>query len=47
MKTLRIFTMFALSCALLSCGNEKNGDISQLSSPKVGSSANPCVMICD
>lgn len=35
MKTLRIFTMFALSCALLSCGNEKNGDISQLSSPKV------------
>ena len=35
MKTLRIFTMFALSCALLSCGNEKDGDISQLSSPKV------------
>lgn len=35
MKTLRILTMFALSCALLSCGNEKNGDISQLSSPKV------------
>lgn len=35
MKTLRIFTMFALSCALLSCGNEKNGDISQLPSPKV------------
>ena len=27
--------MFALSCALLSCGNEKDGDISQLSSPKV------------
>lgn len=27
--------MFALSCALLSCGNEKNGDISQLPSPKV------------
>lgn len=26
--------MFALSCALLSCGNEKNGDISQLPSPK-------------
>ena len=25
MKTLRIFTMFALSCALLSCGKEKNG----------------------
>ena len=35
MKTLRFFTMFALSCALLSCGNEKDGDISQLSSPKV------------
>ncbi len=37
MKTLRIFTMFALSCALLSCGKEKNGgdDISQLPSPKV------------
>ena len=35
MKTLRILTMFALSCALLSCGNEKDGDISQLSSPKV------------
>lgn len=35
MKTLRIFTMFALSCALLSCGNEKDGDISQLPSPKV------------
>lgn len=35
MKTLRILTMFALSCALLSCGNEKNEDISQLSSPKV------------
>lgn len=35
MKTLRIFTMFALSCALLSCGKEKDGDISQLSSPKV------------
>lgn len=27
--------MFALSCALLSCGKEKDGDISQLSSPKV------------
>lgn len=27
--------MFALSCALLSCGNEKNGDIPQLPSPKV------------
>jgi len=27
--------MFALSCALLSCGNEKDGDISQLPSPKV------------
>lgn len=27
--------MFALSCALLSCGNEKDGDIPQLSSPKV------------
>lgn len=29
--------MFALSCALLSCGKEKNGgdDISQLPSPKV------------
>lgn len=35
MKTLRIFTMFALSCALLSCGNEKDGDIPQLPSPKV------------
>lgn len=35
MKTLRILTMFALSCALLSCGNEKDGDIPQLSSPKV------------
>lgn len=35
MKTLRIFTMFALSCALLSCGNEKDGDVSQLPSPKV------------
>lgn len=35
MKTLRILTMFALSCALLSCGKEKDGDISQLSSPKV------------
>lgn len=27
--------MFALSCALLSCGNEKDGDIPQLPSPKV------------
>lgn len=27
--------MFALSCALLSCGNEKDGDVSQLPSPKV------------
>ena len=35
MKTLRILTMFALSCALLSCGKEKDGDISQLPSPKV------------
>lgn len=35
MKKLRIFTMFALSCALLSCGKEKDGDISQLPSPKV------------
>lgn len=35
MKTLRIFTMFALSCALLSCGNEKDGDVPQLPSPKV------------
>lgn len=35
MKTLRIFTMFALSCALLSCDKEKDGDISQLPSPKV------------
>lgn len=34
MKTLRIFTMFALSCALLSCGNEKDGDVSQLSSQR-------------
>lgn len=35
MKTLRIFTMFALSCALLSCCNEKGENISQLPSPKV------------
>lgn len=31
MKTLRIFTMFALSCALLSCGKEKNGGVTFLS----------------